>query len=25
LYDIANVKGVAADLGHCNTPAQVSN
>lgn len=24
LYDIANVKGVAADLGHCNTPAQVS-
>ena len=24
LYDIANVKGVAADLSHCNTPAQVS-
>ncbi|KAJ7565770.1 hypothetical protein O6H91_02G074300 [Diphasiastrum complanatum] len=24
LYDIANVKGVVADLGHCNTPAQVS-
>ena len=23
LYDIANVKGVAADLSHCNTPAQV--
>jgi hypothetical protein len=23
LYDIANAKGVAADLGHCNTPAQV--
>ncbi|KAK1584480.1 hypothetical protein Q3G72_033369 [Acer saccharum] len=23
LYDIANVKGVAADLGHCNTPSQV--
>ncbi|KAK4356925.1 hypothetical protein RND71_022535 [Anisodus tanguticus] len=23
LYDIANVKGVAADLNHCNTPAQV--
>ncbi|KAJ7565773.1 hypothetical protein O6H91_02G074300 [Diphasiastrum complanatum] len=22
LYDIANVKGVVADLGHCNTPAQ---
>ncbi|CAI0560502.1 unnamed protein product [Linum tenue] len=25
LYDIANVKGVAADLSHCNTPAQVSD
>ncbi|XP_020572787.1 malate dehydrogenase, chloroplastic [Phalaenopsis equestris] len=23
LYDIANVKGVAADLRHCNTPSQV--
>ena len=23
LYDIANVKGVAADLSHCNTPGQV--
>lgn len=23
LYDIANVKGVAADISHCNTPAQV--
>ncbi|XP_019199927.1 PREDICTED: malate dehydrogenase, chloroplastic-like [Ipomoea nil] len=23
LYDIANVKGVAADLSHCNTPSQV--
>ena len=23
LYDIANVKGVAADLSHCNTPPQV--
>lgn len=23
LYDIANVKGVAADLSHCNTPASV--
>lgn len=23
LYDIANVKGVSADLNHCNTPAQV--
>lgn len=23
LYDIANVKGVAADLSHCNTPVQV--
>lgn len=23
LYDIANVKGVAADLSHCNTPATV--
>ncbi|KAH0739042.1 hypothetical protein KY290_037747 [Solanum tuberosum] len=23
LYDIANVKGVAADLSYCNTPAQV--
>ncbi|KAF7143675.1 hypothetical protein RHSIM_Rhsim05G0214500 [Rhododendron simsii] len=22
LYDIANVKGVAADLSHCNTPSQ---
>ncbi|KAL3513177.1 hypothetical protein ACH5RR_025894 [Cinchona calisaya] len=25
LYDVANVKGVAADLSHCNTPSQVSN
>ncbi|KAI9086008.1 hypothetical protein K1719_032085 [Acacia pycnantha] len=25
LYDIANVKGVAADLGHCNTPSQVKD
>lgn len=25
LYDIANVKGVAADLSHCNTPVQVKN
>ncbi|KAK6123309.1 hypothetical protein DH2020_042939 [Rehmannia glutinosa] len=25
LYDIANVKGVAADLSHCNTPSQVSD
>lgn len=24
LYDIANVRGVAADLSHCNTPVQVS-
>ncbi|BBN16708.1 malate dehydrogenase [Marchantia polymorpha subsp. ruderalis] len=24
LYDIANVKGVMADLSHCNTPAQVA-
>ncbi|TVU37751.1 hypothetical protein EJB05_11084, partial [Eragrostis curvula] len=24
LYDIASVKGVAADLSHCNTPAQVA-
>ncbi|MBA0652181.1 hypothetical protein Goklo_019456, partial [Gossypium klotzschianum] len=23
LYDIANVKGVGADLSHCNTPSQV--
>ncbi|XP_020697693.2 malate dehydrogenase, chloroplastic [Dendrobium catenatum] len=23
LYDIANVKGVATDLSHCNTPSQV--
>ncbi|KAG8047488.1 hypothetical protein GUJ93_ZPchr0008g12310 [Zizania palustris] len=23
LYDIANVKGVAANLNHCNTPSQV--
>lgn len=23
LYDIANVKGITADLSHCNTPAQV--
>jgi hypothetical protein len=23
LYDIANVKGVVADLSHCNTPAKV--
>ncbi|KAL7204621.1 hypothetical protein ACSBR2_017659 [Camellia fascicularis] len=23
LYNIANVKGVAADLSHCNTPSQV--
>ena len=23
LYDIANTPGVAADLSHCNTPAQV--
>ncbi|XP_008802595.1 malate dehydrogenase, chloroplastic-like [Phoenix dactylifera] len=23
LYDIANVKGVAADLSHCNTPSQI--
>ncbi|KAJ3677383.1 hypothetical protein LUZ60_003107 [Juncus effusus] len=25
LYDIANVKGVAADLSHCNTPSTVSS
>ncbi|TYI18259.1 hypothetical protein ES332_A07G077400v1 [Gossypium tomentosum] len=25
LYDIANVKGVAADLSHCNTPSQVQD
>ncbi|KAL0335625.1 UNVERIFIED_CONTAM: Malate dehydrogenase, chloroplastic [Sesamum radiatum] len=25
LYDIANVKGVAADLSHCNTPSQVAD
>ncbi|PIN22517.1 NAD-dependent malate dehydrogenase [Handroanthus impetiginosus] len=25
LYDIANVKGVAADISHCNTPSQVSD
>ncbi|XP_078180547.1 malate dehydrogenase [Carex rostrata] len=25
LYDIANVKGVAADLSHCNTPAHVAD
>ena len=24
LYDIANVKGVQADLSHCNTPVKVS-
>jgi len=24
IYDIANVKGVAADLSHCNTPAKVT-
>jgi malate dehydrogenase len=24
LYDIANVKGVVADLSHCNTPAKVA-
>jgi len=23
LYDIGNMKGVAADLSHCNTPEQV--
>ncbi|GFP87853.1 malate dehydrogenase chloroplastic [Phtheirospermum japonicum] len=23
LYDVANVKGVAADLSHCNTPSRV--
>ncbi|KAM7269697.1 hypothetical protein ACFE04_025194 [Oxalis oulophora] len=23
LYDVANVKGVAADLSHCNTPSKV--
>ncbi|KAL3617962.1 hypothetical protein CASFOL_038283 [Castilleja foliolosa] len=25
LYDVANVKGVAADLSHCNTPSRVSD
>ncbi|CAH9132313.1 unnamed protein product [Cuscuta epithymum] len=25
LYDIANVKGVAADISHCNTPSRVSD
>ncbi|KAL3528391.1 hypothetical protein ACH5RR_007713 [Cinchona calisaya] len=25
LYDVANVKGVATDLSHCNTPSQVSD
>lgn len=25
LYDVANVKGVAVDLSHCNTPSQVSD
>lgn len=25
LYDIANVKGVASDLSHCNTPSKVSD
>nr|KAJ0213669.1 hypothetical protein LSAT_V11C400199860 [Lactuca sativa] len=25
LYDIANVKGVAADLSHCNTPSKVQD
>ncbi|KAL7115062.1 hypothetical protein ACP275_04G160800 [Erythranthe tilingii] len=25
LYDIANVKGVAADLSHCNTPSVVAD
>ncbi|OIW19629.1 hypothetical protein TanjilG_18439 [Lupinus angustifolius] len=25
LYDIANVKGVAADLSHCNTPSHVKD
>ncbi|CAN4086332.1 unnamed protein product [Withania somnifera] len=25
VYDIANVKGVAADLSHCNTPSQISD
>jgi len=25
LYDIANVKGVAADISHCNTPSQVKD
>ncbi|KAF8668834.1 hypothetical protein HU200_052035 [Digitaria exilis] len=24
LYDIANVEGVAADISHCNTPAEVA-
>ena len=24
LYDVANTKGVAADLSHCNTPCSVS-
>ncbi|KAE8646329.1 malate dehydrogenase, chloroplastic [Cucumis sativus] len=25
LYDIANVKGVAADISHCNTPSKVQD
>jgi len=25
LYDVANTKGVAADLGHCNTPVAVTS
>lgn len=25
LYDIANVKGVAADISHCNTPSRVAD
>ncbi|XP_051115727.1 malate dehydrogenase, chloroplastic [Andrographis paniculata] len=25
LYDVANVKGVATDLSHCNTPSRVSD
>ena len=25
LYDIANVKGVAADISHCNTPSKVTD
>lgn len=25
LYDIANVKGVAADISHCNTPSKVAD